>query len=375
MGIDFEKPTPLYKQIAEDLKAKILSGQLEPGEQIGSHQALADKYDVSLITVKKALADLINEGILFSRVGKGTYVARKSAPVDLSKHRTIGLVLSDLKDPFFSLIVHGIEQKTSEKGYNLLLSSSARRLEKEDNQIRHFRRIGVDGMIIASMTHLYRATRTIRELHRDNFPYAVVSYMEDEDICFVGTDHEEGAYLATQHLAQLGYRRIGYINGEEGNLLGEVRKRGYRRALRQYDQPFNDDFVFRLPYKGGRHYYQSGYEIARRFLALTEKPEAIFAYNDLTALGFQRAIIELGLKVPDDVALVGFDDIERSQFAQVPLTTIRQPTDEIGALAVETIVDRINGRPVSPRTILKPKLIVRESCGWRHRVALPEEGA
>ena len=163
MGVDFKNPRPLYQQIADDIKAKITSGELKVGDQIGSQQELAKEYGVSLITVKKALADLIKEGILFSRVGKGTYVARRSAPINFSEHKTIGIVLKDLQSPFFSLIVQSVEEKAYSLGYNILLSTSSEHIEKEDNQIQHFRQIGVNGLVIASMTRLYRATNTIRK--------------------------------------------------------------------------------------------------------------------------------------------------------------------------------------------------------------------
>jgi DNA-binding LacI/PurR family transcriptional regulator len=368
MGVDFNTPTPLYRQIAEDIKAKIASGQKKGGDQLGSQQELAREYGVSLITVKKALADLIHEGVLFSRVGKGTYVAaRKRAAIDLSKHKTIGLVLRDLKSPFFSLILHSVEEKASERGYNLLLSNSRDRLDKEESQIRHFRQIGVSGLIIASMSRIYRATTTIRKLHHENFPYVFVSYMEDEDIFYVGTDHEYGACLATKHLIKLGYNKIGYISGEEGNLLSELRKKGFLRALQQHGKSFEGSLVFRSSSKGEKDDYRSGYEIGQRFPKLAKRPDAVFAYKDLAALGFQQAILDQGLQVPEDVAIVGFDDIERGQYAPVPLTTIHQPTAEIGAIAVETLIKRIEGKEATTRTILKPKLVVRESCGAKTR--------
>ncbi|MFQ5863910.1 MAG: substrate-binding domain-containing protein, partial [bacterium] len=318
MALDFTDPQPLYRQIAEDIEAKIASGQLEVGDQIDSQQELARRYGVSLITVKKALTELIKEGVLYSRVGKGTYVARKSPKFDISKHRTIGLVLMDLKSPFFSLIVHSVEKKAFEKGYNLLLSNSSQRMEKEESQINHFRHIGVSGLIIASMTHVYRATSTIRQLQQEGFPYVIVSYIKDEDIYYVGSDHEQGAYLATEHLIKLGYEKIGYINAEKGNLLGERRKQGFLKALQRYERPFRECFEFRLRLKGEWNDYQSGYEIGERFSTLSDRPEALFVYNDLAALGFEQAILENGLRIPNDIAIVGFDDIERCQYAPVP---------------------------------------------------------
>jgi DNA-binding LacI/PurR family transcriptional regulator len=336
------------------------------GDQLRSQQELAPDYGVSLITIKKALAELINEGVLFGRMGKGTYVAnhaQKPAASDLLRHKTIGLVLRDFKSPFFSLIMHSVEETAGHMGYSLLLSNSSGRIEREVSQIRHFCRMGVSGLIVASMTRVCHGTNTIRQLQNENFPYVMVSDVEDTDISYVGTDHEHGAYLATQHLIKLGYGRIGYLRGEEGNLLDELRQKGYQQALQQYGKPFKESLIFRFPFQGEWNDYQSGYEIGQHFSTLSEKPDAIFAFNDLSALGFEHAILDQGLKVPDDVAIVGFDDIERGLYAPVPLTTIHQPAAEIGTLAVETLIKKINGEEVPTRTILKPSLIIRSSCG------------
>ncbi|MGH7453998.1 MAG: GntR family transcriptional regulator [bacterium] len=370
MAIDFEKPTPLYIQIADDIKAKIIKGKHHVGEALGSQRELSDAYDVSLMTIKKALAKLTQEGLLFSRVGKGTYVAAKRPVANkaMPSQNLIGFVLRDLQSPFFSLIAQHAEEAAYKQGYNVLLSNSSGRAEKEEAQIRRFRHIGARALIIASMTHIYHATPAMRALQREQFPFVMVSYMADEDVPFIGTDHEQGGYLATQHLLQLGYKHIGYIDGEEGNLVGELRKRGYGRALAEYGYRMDKRSVFRLRHRGESHDYQSGYEIGKRFTALARRPEAVFVYNDLAALGFQQAILDQGLKVPDDVAIVGFDNIVRGSYAPVPLTTIHQPTAEIGNMAVSTLIQKIAAQEAPARIILQPKLIVRESCGSKLRV-------
>ncbi|MBD3289199.1 substrate-binding domain-containing protein [candidate division KSB1 bacterium] len=360
MSLDLKNPKPFYLQIIDDIKMKISSGQLKIGEKIGSQQELSRAYDVSLITIKKAIAELINQNVLFSRVGKGTYVANRPSTIDLSRHKTIGVVLSDLKNPFFSLIINSIEAKASEFGYNILLSNSADHADKEDTVIRHFLSIGVDGLIIASLSHMYRASSTIRELKNDDFPFIMVSYIEDKDVYFVGTDHEKGAYMATEHLIQAGYNQVGYISGEEGNLLGKLREKGYLRAMKKYDKEINQNFIFRST--SGAKDYESGYEIGARFCRLEKRPDAIFAYKDLAALGFEQAVLEHGMKIPQDVAIVGYDNIESTEYAPVPLTTISQPTDEIGKLTTELLIQKIQGNEIQFHTILKPELIIRKSC-------------
>ena len=300
--------TPLYEMIMRDLRSRIRSGELQPGRRVGTQQELAARYDVSLITVKNALAQLVNEGLLYTQPGRGTYVAAEPARrTPLAPCKTIGLVLRDVGHPFFSMIVHGVEERAYELGFNVLLSSSSGRPEKEERQIRHFRSLGVDGLIIASLSLEYRATEYIQALHREGFPYLMVSYIHDPDYWYVGCDHEYGGFLATEHLIRLGYSTIGYVHLRNGNLLSEVRKNGYYRALMEFGVPFRNGDVFVLgPNEGDdkKDRFDLGLQFGRRFKTLPSPPRALFFYNDIVALGFLQAAREEGIRVPDDVAVV-----------------------------------------------------------------------
>jgi len=172
-------------------------------------------------------------------------------------------------------------------------------------------------------------------------------------------------YIATEHLIKCGYKRIGYINGEEGNQVGELRRIGSEKALKNYGLRQYQNDIYCLRHRGEAYDYQSGYEIGEKFVLQNDRAEVFFIYNDLAALGFQRAVLDHGLNVPGGVAIVGFDDIKRGVTAPVALTTIHQPTDEIGRLAVITLIEKINGQSVKTRQILKPSLVIRESCGMQ----------
>jgi len=367
MPINFQDSTPLYVQIIEDIKEKIAKGNLAVGEQLSSHKELATEYDVSLITIKSALSTLIDEGYLYSRVGKGTFVAKRMNKTNLSHHDSIGLVLQDLKNPFFSLIAHMVEETAYSKGYNILLSNSSSQVKKEENQINHFKNIGVKGMIIATLRKEPHAPQIIKDLHKNGFPYVMVSYVADDNIWHVGADHEGGAKMGTEHLIKLGYKKIGYINSPTNNSLGEIRFNGYRKALSNAALDFNDKFTLQLPSESLTDGYQAGYKLGDLFDNMDDKPEAFFVYNDSTALGFIKRIQELGHRVPDDVAIVGFDDIDQAKYAKVPLTTIHQPIEKIGTTAIDKLLDIIEGKKPEVRSILQPHLIVRESCGAKSR--------
>jgi LacI family transcriptional regulator len=363
MPIDVQDSTPLYQQIVDDIKSKIAAKELKAGDQLGSHAELSSVYHVSLITVKKALATLINDGVVFSRVGKGTYVAQHTTDARQNGHPTIGLVIQDIRSPFFSRVMHSVEDAAYELGYHVLVSNSSGKAEKEEAQIARFREFGVKGMIIASMSHKYHATPTIRKMLHQGFPFAMVSYIADDDIPFVGSDHEQGGYLATEYLVKQRYQRIGYINGEPGNMVGELRRHGYEKALKAYGRRVDKRLQFHLRMRGEKHDYQSGYEIGKKFRTLSMKPDAVFVYNDLSALGFEDAILEQGLQIPEDVAIVGFDDIDRGEYAPVRLSTVRQPTSMIGKEAVDLLLQLMQGKKASIRRVLKTELVIRESSG------------
>lgn len=363
MAIDFQDSTPLYVQVIKDLKNKINTGQLDIGEQLKSHKELAIEYDVSLITIKSALSQLIDEGMLYSRVGKGTFVADKKPTPAITDHKSIGLVLRDLKNPFFSLITHTIEEKAYAENYTILISNSSSQIRKEEGQIRNFKKMGAKGLIIASSRKDPEAPQIIRTLDNENFPYVMVSYVADEDIYYVGTDHEYGAYIATEHLLNQGHTKIGYINSPISNILGDVRNRGYVKAMKTYGLDPNPDFHFRLTSDTHPGRYEAGYQLGDKFDALKEKPTAFFTYNDISALGFINRLLQIGYKVPEDVAIVGFDDIEQSAYANVPLTTVHQPVEQIGAAAINKLIAIINNENPPYRTILKPELVIRKSCG------------
>jgi DNA-binding LacI/PurR family transcriptional regulator len=371
--IDVENPQPLYIQVADAIKKSIASGKLQVGDRLPSQKSLASEFSVSLITIKTAMADLNREGVIYGRVGKGSFISNSVTHVDFSKSKSIGFVLQDIDSPFFSRILASVEKNLSEEKYNLLLTSTAGEKEREENMIQHLLDIGVSGLIVASMSREYRASPIIRKLHEQKFPYVVVSYLVDEDISYVGVDHELGAFIATQHLTRLGYTKIGYLNGirgEQGSLLGNLRKKGFLTALKQSNIEYNPDYEYMFQLRGEWNDYQSGYDIGLQFSQKINRPEAIFAFDDLSALGFEKAVLEQGLRVPQDVALVGFDDIKRGVSAPVPLTTIHQPTTEIGKVAVDVIHKKITGQPYQSRILLKPTLVVRDSCGAKIRGAV-----
>ena len=363
MRIDHAASTPLYQQVAADIRRRVVSGELPIGAQLPPHRELATRYDVSLITINKALSGLVSEGVLYSRVGRGTFVALRPPAHEPRPTRLLGFVLRDLTSPFFSLVAHAAQQRADERGCGLLFASSFNRLDREEEQLQRFRDLNISGLIIASMSRTYRISDPIRRLHDAGVPYVMVSYTHGEDVPFIGLDLHQAGYIATEHLIAHGRRRIAFVGDRFGSILYEVRGSGYRRALARHGLPIESELQFEYPMEGEWNDYRSGYALGERIAALPKKPDGMFVFNDLGALGIMDALLDRGIRVPEDVAIVGLDDIELAARARVPLTTVRQPTDLIGAAAVESVLARLGGAAPPVRQLFEPHLVVRQSCG------------
>jgi LacI family transcriptional regulator len=182
-----------------------------------------------------------------------------------------------------------------------------------------------------------------------------------EKVDYVGVDNILGGFLAVEHLIRLGHKRIGVIGGSSESSVGFERLEGGKKALAAYGLDVISDYFLEGDFLKG-----SGYEGGKKFLEMSEPPTAIFATNDYMALGAYQAIIEEGVKVPEGIALIGFNDIEFTSMKGIELTTIGQKKYEMGALAVKTLLERVEGAKLGPpeEIILEPELIIRKTCGF-----------
>jgi LacI family transcriptional regulator len=201
----------------------------------------------------------------------------------------------------------------------------------------------------------------------------MVSYTDGAEVPFFGADLHQAGYLATQHLIALGRRRIGYIGDRIGSALCELRASGYRPAVREHWPGGGPGLRLRVPARRRVERLPLGYMIGERVAELADRPDAMFAFNDLGALGFQDALLDRGVRVPEDIAWWGSTTSSWPGRARVPLTTVRQPTDRIGALAVDTLLARLRGEHPEIRQLLPPQLVVRHSCGAKSAV-MPADG-
>lgn len=359
MSIDPNSDIPLYQQVAEDLRKQIRSGKLPTGGRLPPIRQLTTLYGVSIITINKALAALVSDGLVDSHVGRGTFVTAQPGP---KKPRVIGFVLRDLSSPFFGRVAQGAQERAEAEGFEIFVTSSSGHLSREDAQIERLSSLGADALIVAS---LRPNAPVLRRLRQADIPVVMVSHTSAEDVPFVGTDPRRTGALAAEHLIGLGHRRLGYVNGRPGRPSGEQVREGFRTALEGHGLALEPRWEWSYPFPGSgeRHHYRSGYAVGQEVAELRDRPDSVLVFNDVGAMGFMDALLDKGVQVPSDVAVMGIDGIEQGARARVPLTSVRQPAGRIGELAVEMLLRRLRGERTPTRQILEPELVIRRSCG------------
>lgn len=280
------------------------------------------------------------------------------------RSQTVGFVLTDAADPYYSQVIRGVDTALSEKGYSLILCSTRWDNERELSYVRLLSEHRVDGLIILSGQTTANDAALFALAKEAERPIVVLDRsLPDADFDTVGVDDFEAAAGVVRHLAKLGHTRIAHVTGPLNYHSGVRRLEGYKSAVAELGLDADERLI--VP---GNFTKRGGYEAAMRLFSLDPRPTAVFAANDISALGVWQAARDAGLSVPQDLALVGFDDIELLTVADIPLTTVRQPRYDYGYLGTQMLLERIaEGRPARERrhVILPTELVVRGSCGAR----------
>ncbi len=288
--------------------------------------------------------------------------SKLAAGLKSKKSEAIGLIFPSLMGgTFFSEIFHAIEDKATSKGYGIILGSSYGETEKEESLIDLLRQRRVEGLIIIPSSH----NIDLQYYHRlrGRIPFIFVDrYIPGIDADRVTTDNIKGAYIAVKHLIKLGHERIALLTSPETPCTSvQDRTKGYEKALAEFD------IRFRKTIKTERNLNRPkmcAYKAMKSFLSNGPRISALFAVNDGVAIGALRAIREAELKVPDNIAVIGYDNDEIAPFASVPLTTVVQRKKEMGKIAVRLLLERIRQkREMSRHILLEPTLVIRASCG------------
>jgi LacI family transcriptional regulator len=269
----------------------------------------------------------------------------------------IDLVFNDLDSPWAVEIIRGVEEVAHASGFGTVVSAVHRHSTHMRQWLQNLRARATDGVILVASD---LAPPLHAELRRLNMPVVVVdpAGVPSMDVPTIGATNWTGGRLATEYLLSLGHRRIGFIAGPTSLLCSRARLDGYRAALEASGVPVDDSLIYQ-----GDFYHESGFAGGTALLDMDKSPTAIFASSDQMALGVYEAVRQRGLRVPNDVSVVGFDDLPEVRWSSPPLTTIRQPLAEMGLLAARTVLRLAQGEKIeSPRVELATELVVRDSA-------------
>lgn len=332
---------------------------------MGTIYDLAKATGVSITTVSKAMngypdvSEKTKQKILKAAEEMGYLPNAHAQSLSTRKSWTIGVMFSEangvgMRHPFFNAVIESFRQETEQQGYDLVFAS--RNLRQRDmSYLEHFLHRAVDGIVVICSD---RMDSGVQELIASDIPIVVVD-MESADCSTVYSDNREGSMLAVEYLHELGHRRIAHISGDDTVDAGRARVQGFRQKMEELGLPIRPDYVA----NGGFFSVEEGKAAMERLLSLTERPTAVFVAGDQMAIGAMEAAREHGLRIPEDVSIIGYDDIEISRYVTPKLTTVRQDTDLMGRVAAEVLIEQItNKQRVVGEKVVPVTLVVRESC-------------
>jgi LacI family transcriptional regulator, repressor for deo operon, udp, cdd, tsx, nupC, and nupG len=323
---------------------------------------VAERANVSTATVSRVLS---NTGKVTEKTKKKVLAAMEELnyqPNFLARQlrkletKTILVVVPDIANTFFSKVIRGIESVAIQNGYQVLLGDSQNNSQSESQYLNHLRYKQVDGVILLTAR---TDSRLIEDLS-DDYPVVLAcEYLEGSRIPTVSIDNISSARKMTDHLIKQGHQRVAHISGPMNIILGRDRLKGYEQAVTQNNYEIDQVLV-----QEGDFSYESGYKLMEKFLALQNPPTAVFAANDEMAIGAIKAIKKHRLSVPEDIAVVGFDDIDMASIMDPELTTVAQPTFDIGSTAMDLLLCLMKKEPLTKKQfVLEDQLMIRQSCG------------
>ncbi|HEV3206977.1 MAG TPA: LacI family DNA-binding transcriptional regulator [Terriglobales bacterium] len=324
-------------------------------------QDIARGLNVSVVTVSKVLR---NKGKISAATRKR--VLRRAKELNYQTNWiarslvtrrtfTIGLLLPDFTHPFFAEIAKAVAETVRPHGYHVIISYFEENPELERNEAESLLARQVDGLIMASAQS---GSAAFRHIQKRKVPFVLIDRpIAGVRASFVGVDNAAIGNLATAHLIERGCRHIAHLRGP-GIGIATGRMEGYRQALAKHGLPFCPNYIIEAGYQD-----HTGHEAMRQLLQTQPAPDGVFCYNDPVAIGAIRAISEAGLKVPDDIAVVGAGNVHYSDFLAVPLTTVDQGTSEMGRRAADLLVEQIAAKrtQLPKKVLIEPRLVIRRS--------------
>ena len=329
-----------------------------------SPKDVAERAQVSQATVSRVLnnnpsvAEGLRVRVLQAVRDLGYQPNRAARRLRANTNDVLGLIISDIENPYFISVVRGVEDAAYAEQMSVVLCNTDEKPEKQRMYLQVMQAEQVAGLIIAP-THMEDGAELAPLIQAGMHMVLLDRRASNCKVDAVTVDNVGGAYDAVKHLIDLGYRRIGLVGGVPHLTTGKERNEGYCKALSDAGIEPDEAYI-----KIGDFKTESGYRLTHQLLASAPPPRAIFAANNLMTLGALRAIHERGLRIPEDVALVGFDDMPWSGELCPPLTAVAQPTYDLGQEAVRLLVRRLHDPHTSFNTVvLQTHLVIRESCG------------
>lgn len=358
-SINRDKDEPLYIQVANILRQHILDGSWREGDAIPPEKSLCAEFDIARGTLRQALQMLESEGYLAREQGRGTFVRlieRHPSNGD-GQNRHMAFVVPYIRDSSVSTILVGFQQVAEQAGYSVIFNHVNNDLEQQQDVIQKLVGQGVTGIALYPVDS--ESPAGIDRLVRAHYPLVLVDrYLKQLSTDYVMSDHFGGALRGVHYLVEGGHERVGFVTWLSPAVSMDHRFLGYAQALRERGIEADESLICRV----------EGYPTVNRaplmkYLTGPNRPTAIFAANDQIAIALYRAATAVGLRIPEDLSVVGFDNLDMSAHLDPPLTTMAQPFLQMGRAAAQVLLSRIQGDNLPPQQItLSPELIIRESC-------------
>lgn len=360
-----------YSMVKNWIKSRVLDGTFEPHQKISSESELMKQFNVSRHTVRLALGDLVNEGLLYKEQGSGTFVSdrlSKPQPITQFNKKNIAIVVTYISDYIFPSIIRGAERVLSKEGYQVSLFSTNNDHDNEKRILETIIEQQFDGAIIEP-TKSAIANPNINyylNLEALNIPYVMINaYYDELEPISVTVNDEKGGFLQTEHLIKSGHKNIlGFFKIDD--MQGMKRMKGFIKAHREYNLPINPKNI--ITYTTSEKNTKPAEYLNDILTSSSDRPTGIICYNDELAMKLLDVIRQNNLQVPSDISIVGFDNSFLSEVSEVKLTSIEHPKTDLGIMAAKMILNLVqNGRNLKQKDensesyVFEPELIVRYS--------------
>jgi DNA-binding LacI/PurR family transcriptional regulator len=361
MQLDRNSGIPLHIQVSSLLISRILDGEWPIGAMLPAEQQLCAQWGISRGTLRQALAELNRNGYVRREQGRGTFIARgqvRQNQNDLPS-RTLAFLVPYVLDSFAPSLLMGVEHKAKEHGYSVLFHHVENSLAQQAETLRRLKHSGVAGIVLYPVDSIH-VDQAILGIQEERYPLVVLDrYFKHLNTDYVTADNFGGALRATQHLIALGHQRIGFLTSSEPAVTMEHRQLGFQQALVEAGLVADARDTW-----GIDCYPNVDMTPLASVLSAAQRPTAILAANDRLALALYKLCRTLHLRIPQDLAIVGFGDFGISAHLDPPLTSVAMPTLEMGRKAAEVVMGRIDRTISGPQQHMLPtRLVVRASCG------------